>query len=204
VDSFLSFCVVAFAGIIKLPQIWSILQANSAQGISTLSLCIETFGYVYNLAYHHRERYPFSSYGDFLLLAFQNLLILFLSYRYRHLYIQAIGILLVFVALIFFMSSVWMPLYLLRLLVTCNIAIAMAARIPQIYSIFKNQSGGTLSLITCFGIFGGACARIWTTAQNVKDNVVLVGYVVSTLLNGILCLQLVYYRYFKFTKKKEE
>jgi mannose-P-dolichol utilization defect protein 1 len=97
-----------------------------------------------------------------------------------------------------------MPLYLLRLLVTCNIAIAMAARIPQIYSIFKNQSGGTLSLITCFGIFGGACARIWTTAQNVKDNVVLVGYVVSTLLNGILCLQLVYYRYFKFTKKKEE
>lgn len=83
--------MVAFAGVIKLPQIWSIIRANTAQGLSTLALCIETFGYVYNLAYHYREQYPFSTYGDFLLLTFQNLFILFLSYRYRHLYIQSIG-----------------------------------------------------------------------------------------------------------------
>ncbi|GJQ08540.1 hypothetical protein GpartN1_g331.t1 [Galdieria partita] len=204
VTRFLAFCVVAFAGVIKLPQIYSILRANSAQGISSAALCIETFGYVYNLAYHYREKYPLSSYGDFLLLASQNLFILFLSYRYRHLYIWAIGFVLFFIALIFFMTSVWMPLYLLRCLVTLNIVTAMASRVPQIYSIFRNKSGGTLSLITCLGIFGGACTRIWTTAQDVKDNLVLFGYVISTLLNGILCLQLIYYRYFKSTKKKEE
>ncbi|EME31211.1 Mannose-P-dolichol utilization defect 1 protein [Galdieria sulphuraria] len=204
ITRFLAFCVVAFAGVIKLPQIWSIIRASSAQGISTAALCIETFGYVYNLAYHRREGYPLSSYGDFSLLALQNLFILFLSYRYRHLDIQAIGIVVFFIALIFFMTSLWMPLHLLRLLVTCNILTAMASRIPQIYNIFKNKSGGTLSLITCLGIFGGACTRIWTTAQDVKDNLVLFGYVVSTLLNGILCLQLIYYRYFKSKKNKEE
>eukprot|EP00871_Galdieria_phlegrea_P002274 jgi/Galph1/3047/GphlegSOOS_G1747.1 len=199
----LSYCVVVFAGIIKIPQILAIVYVKSAFGISLTSLMVETFGYVYNLAYHYRERYPFSSYGDFILLAVQNLLILLLSYRYRKQTGLGIGIVSVFGVIAFVMTTHWTPLYLLRLFVTCNLLVALAARIPQVYSNWARQSTGTLNLITCLGIFGGACTRIWTTLQDVKDNLVLVGYIMSTVLNGVLCVQIIYYRYFFQPKVKK-
>ena len=80
--------------------------------------------------------------------------------------------------------------------------LAVSSRIPQIWLTHSNGSvGDGLSLLT-FGLTVlGALARVFTTFIELGDNVELTGYLLSVLFNGIICLQIVWYRYLAKKKK---
>lgn len=63
----------------------------------------------------------------------------------------------------------------------------------QIIANFRNSSTGQLSAITIFLLFSGSITRIFTSIQETGDNLVIMSYVMSSLFNGILFAQVVYY-----------
>lgn len=203
----IGFGIVLFAGLIKFPQIAAILSAKSVAGLSITTFLVETFGYSYNLAAHYRQNYPLSTYGDFIVLILQNYFILYLCYAYTRRAALGITVIASYATALLVMCSSLFPVEALRIMTLGNVAVVVVGRVPQIYANFKNGSTGALSVITCWGIFLGALARIFTTLQDVDSFNILAGYLVSALLNGIIAFQVIYYMHVRPTapaaKKKE-
>lgn len=189
--------IVFFAGLIKLPQIATIVSNKSVAGLSGTTFLIETFGYTYNLAAHYRQNYPISTYGDFSVLILENYVILYLFYSYTNRKEVGFAIIAAFFASLILLCSPLFPMPLLELMLLGNVAVVVLGRTPQAYSNYVNGSTGALSIITCWGIFLGACARIFTTIQDVNSFNILAGYLSSAILNGIIAFQVAYYRYVK-------
>jgi mannose-P-dolichol utilization defect protein 1 len=58
---------------------------------------------------------------------------------------------------------------------------------------YKNQSTGQLSAVTCFMLFFGAVARVFTTIQETGDEILLLTYLCTSALNGIVAGQVLWY-----------
>jgi mannose-P-dolichol utilization defect protein 1 len=69
---------------------------------------------------------------------------------------------------------------------------------------FKNSSTGALSAITLVLQFAGCVARIFTSIQETGDMSLIVNYVLLSILNGIICGQLVYYWNNDINKKSKK
>lgn len=63
-------------------QIYNIVNAQSADGLSALSFELETYTMVIHTAYGYLNGMAFSSYGEALILALQNFIILALIYKF--------------------------------------------------------------------------------------------------------------------------
>lgn len=194
--------IVLFAGLIKLPQILTIVSSKSVEGLSATTFLVETFGYTYNLAAHYREGYPLSTYGEFSVLLLQDYVILYLLYRYTGRSQFGVAVVLSFIVSLLVFCSHLFPIQLLELMTLGNVAVVILSRTPQVYANFVNASTGALSAFTCWGLFLGACARVFTTLQDVDSLNILAGYLISALLNGIIAFQVVYYKYLKKTDAK--
>lgn len=64
----------------------------------------------------------------------------------------------------------------------------------QIYTTYSNKSTGQLSLITSFLNWAGTASRIFTTLQETQDLIMLIMYITSFTLNGVILLQFFIYR----------
>ena len=74
----------------------------------------------------------------------------------------------------------------------------------QIVANFRNGHTGQLSFIMVLLLFLGAMARIFTTIQETGDKVMLVTFLVSTVLNGTLVFQVLFYWNVKPDSKKKQ
>lgn len=196
--------IVIFAGLIKMPQIAKIVNNKSVVGLSKTTFLVETFGYTYNLAAHYRKSYPITTYGDFFLVLAQNYVLIMLMYRYTTGVKQGYAVVVAYICGLILLCSPYFPVEVIDLMVLGNVAVVCATRIPQAYTNYINGSTGALSPLTTWGIFLGACARIFTTLQDIEGYNILAGYMCSATLNGILAFQVVYYRVYPTKKKAKE
>eukprot|EP01127_Copromyxa_protea_P006597 TRINITY_DN1657_c2_g1_i1.p1 TRINITY_DN1657_c2_g1~~TRINITY_DN1657_c2_g1_i1.p1 ORF type:complete len:248 (+),score=56.45 TRINITY_DN1657_c2_g1_i1:9-752(+) len=193
-SKFIGYLIIVGAIIVKVPQILKMLSTKSAQGVSGLMFLLEIVGYTISCSYGFVQGYPFSTYGENFPLALQNVVILFLIASFTKK--SAFPVLAFSVVLAaFFASAVFgaVPLDLLQSLQTSTIFIFSASKIPQIWTNFKEHSAGQLSIVTFFMNFAGSMARVGTTFKEVDDVIVLAGYVVGALLNGIIVAQILIY-----------
>ncbi|KAA8499071.1 Mannose-P-dolichol utilization defect 1 protein-like [Porphyridium purpureum] len=186
--------IVLFASIIKLPQIVTIWRSKSGEGVSTTALCVEQFGYIYNLAAHYREDYPLTTYGDFISIAFQNMVLLGLLYTFRNQAAQGGIFVIVFSVSLVWMCSPYFSLEVLRLLTGMNAIVSLFSRVPQIVANYNSKSTGQLSPATCGGLALGSLARVFTTLQEVPSTRILAGYVISAFCNFTIFAQILMYR----------
>lgn len=185
--------VVCMASVIKLPQMMSVISAQSGDGLSIVTLLVETFGYIYNLSAHYRMGYPVSTYGDFAVLALQNFILIMLVQRFAGKPSTGVATVSAMVFGVGLMCSSAFPVGILKALTLANLPVTFAARIPQIAKSYKNKSTGSLSIVTCCGMFLGSCARVFTTLQDVDSVNILMGYLASASLNGVVAGQVLYY-----------
>lgn len=214
--------IVAGGSLVKVPQLVKIVRAQSARGLSPLSYGLESLAYGVTLAYNFRMGNPFSTYGEVGFVLVQNWMILFLMGWYANgpgakrtplvfpMCLMALGLLTSVVY--FLLDPTWVPMGRLTYLQLLTIPITILSRIPQIMTNFKQGSfcilvwkevssvsfplvgsTGQLSAFTIFLYFFGSLARVFTTWQEVNDKVILYGYSIATLLNGILVLQMIMY-----------
>eukprot|EP00462_Mataza_sp_D1_P020775 CAMPEP_0175139942 /NCGR_PEP_ID=MMETSP0087-20121206/11193_1 /TAXON_ID=136419 /ORGANISM="Unknown Unknown, Strain D1" /LENGTH=160 /DNA_ID=CAMNT_0016423029 /DNA_START=257 /DNA_END=739 /DNA_ORIENTATION=+ len=146
--------------------------------------------FAYNLA----NGYPFSTYGENALLLVQGWVLLYLLASYNNklnaVFFASAAVYTGACAAIF---GGFVSLELMALGQALTVPVISFSKIPQIMTNFSNKSTGQLAFITCFLNFLGCVARIFTTLTEVSDLVVLSSVVISTVLNGILFLQVVMY-----------
>ena len=85
-----------------------------------------------------------------------------------------------------------------------KVTFCILLKLLQIVANFRNGHTGQLSFIMVLMLFLGAMARIFTTIQETGDKVMLVAFLMSTILNATLVLQVLYYWNVKPDLKKKE
>lgn len=188
--------IVAMSSIVKLPQIFSLLASQSAEGLSFASIYLEIVAQLISLAYNFRNGFPFSTFGETALIVIQNIVIAALILTYKNKKAQAA---LLFVNIAFFVNALFNPTAgmvnndVLNVLQTATIPIGLASKLPQIYTNFANKSTGKLSTFSVVNYLAGSLARVFTTMQEVNDPKILASFGAGAVLNLILMLQVIFY-----------
>lgn len=199
--------IVAGGAIVKVPQILKIVHAHSAQGVSFSSYFLETLASVIALAYNYRNGNPISTYGETFFVTIQNFIIIVLMLYYSRRSTTAFVVIssLLFLGNVLARTSTVTQLDgtvvtaaivsddVLRFLQATTIPINLFSKVPQIIENYQNSSTGQLAAFTVFNYFAGSLARVYTTLTEVDDILILSGFLLSTLLNCVLALQMAIY-----------
>ncbi|KAF7548472.1 hypothetical protein G7Z17_g7035 [Cylindrodendrum hubeiense] len=186
--------IIAASSIVKVPQILKLVNSRSADGVSFLSYVLETTAYLISLAYNIRNGFPFSTFGETALIVGQNIIISVLVLNYS----GRASLAAVFVAAL---AGTFAALFAENIVDAQTLGylqagagvLGVASKVPQILAIFQQGSTGQLSAFAVFNYLAGSLSRIFTTLQEVDDNLILYGFISGFVLNAILALQMVFY-----------
>lgn len=142
----LGIAIIGASSIVKIPQLLKLLNSQSAEGISFLSYLLETVSYLVTLIYNVRNLFPFSTYGEIVLIAIQNVAISILVLHYSG---KGAGA-AVFVA---GLAAAGYALYNEDITSLDNLQylqagaglLGVASKLPQIITIFREGTTGQLS-----------------------------------------------------------
>lgn len=187
----LGYLVILGSVAVKLPQILSIARAQSAAGISLSMFVLELIGFTITLGYNVSRQNPFSTWGEnFFLLTQTAIIVVLMLYYSKLLGVISVSALALWVVALAAMITGQVPAEMMTLLQTASVGLFVASKVPQIISNFRDRSTGKLSAITFFLSTAGAGARVFTTLQEVNDQVILLSAVLGFSLNLIITLQI--------------
>ena len=195
ISKVLGVAIITAASIVKVPQIIKLVRSQSAEGLSFPSYVLETASFLITLAYNVRSGFPFSTYGEVSLILVQDVLITVLILWYSGKTPMAGA----------FLAAAGSAMYALlgndtlvnkdqmtQLQAGAGV-LSVASKLPQIWAVYRQGGTGQLSAFAVFNYLAGSASRIYTTLQEVDDNVILYGFVAGFALNAILAAQMVYY-----------
>mmetsp|Transcript_16051 Transcript_16051/g.18771 ORF Transcript_16051/g.18771 Transcript_16051/m.18771 type:complete len:303 (-) Transcript_16051:697-1605(-) len=185
--------IVILSSILKVPVIVNIIQSGCVTGLSISSIYIETSMYMTIFAYNYFIESPISTYGETLVIMFQNFILCVLlwkymnkGYGYRFLTVLMFTI---FGGLVYFTpeSYYWV-------LVTWSIICSCVSKLPQIYTNFMLGHTGVLSIITTLMQVLGGSVRFLTILYEVTDKLAIACNGIALFLNIMILLQIVLFR----------
>ncbi|KZS96042.1 mannose-P-dolichol utilization defect 1 protein, partial [Sistotremastrum niveocremeum HHB9708] len=191
--------IVAGGSIMKIPQVMLILTAKSARGLSLPAYILETLSYGITTVYSVRHDYPFSTYGENFFLSLQNILITLLIIQYSgrsraltstHSNNTPKLIIAAFLTVVSAYSLYAIPMSTLQALQISTLPLSVFSKLPQISQNYKARSTGQLSAFAVIAQIAGCVARVFTTATELGDRIVLAGFIVALFLNIILGFQM--------------
>lgn len=177
----------------SLPQILRIARNKSAAGLSISSFVSELVAYIITVAYNYRNGYPFSTWGDVLIVSMQHALLILLTFDYnKELSAKLKAFVLLFLMLgTFFVFSKYCNMSQLALLQAFSVVLlALGGRLPQILLNVRRGDSGELSITSTGLSFLGNVARVFTTLMLVGDPIILASAASQLLLNSILMYQI--------------
>ncbi|CCH44372.1 Mannose-P-dolichol utilization defect 1 protein [Wickerhamomyces ciferrii] len=207
----LGYAIVGSSGIIKLPQILSIISNASTTGLSFVSILLETISQLITLSYNFRQNNEFTTFGESAFLSFQNIIILLLILYYSGLtkYINGfIGLLSLTFYSLFANPNIGQPGVLsndnVQNLIKLALPLTLLSKLPQILNNIKNKSTGQLSPVSVGAGFVGAIIRVFTTlSAGIQDHLILLGFGASLVLNAILFIQILVYKKKPISQEKK-
>uniref|UniRef100_A0A0K8TTA9 Mannose-P-dolichol utilization defect 1 protein homolog n=1 Tax=Tabanus bromius TaxID=304241 RepID=A0A0K8TTA9_TABBR len=197
----LGFGIIAGSLLVKVPQILKILNNKSVEGINLFSVLLDLFAITFHMSYSFVRGFPFSSWGDGTFLALQTATIAALILFYGGSALKSSLFVLVYSGVCYVLMSGMTPVDYLWSAQALNIPILVTGKLSQAFTNYKNGSTGQLSAATCFMLFAGSLARIFTSVQETGDFMMILTYSVSSFANGVIVAQLLYY-WNKPSKKK--
>ncbi|XP_023509229.2 mannose-P-dolichol utilization defect 1 protein isoform X2 [Equus caballus] len=189
---------------VKLPQVFKILGAKSAEGLSLQSVMLELVALTGTMVYSITNNFPFSSWGEALFLMLQTITICFLILHYRGQTVKGVAFLACYALVLLVLLSPLTPLAVVTLLQASNVPAVVVGKLLQAVTNYRNGHTGQLSAVTVFLLFGGSLARIFTSIQETGDPLMAGTFVVAALFNGLIVAQLLFYWNAKAPHTKKE
>lgn len=178
---------------VKVPQILKILNGKSAEGLNLFSIFLDLFAITFNLSYSFVKGFPFTAWGDVSFLALQTVIIACLVLTYNGGITKAFVFLTVYATICYVLMGGTAPIEFLWSMQGLNIPIMVLGKLSQAWTNFQNGSTGQLSVVTCYALFFGSLARIFTSIQETGDKMMIITYCFSFVSNGVLVAQCIYY-----------
>ncbi|KAF7629228.1 hypothetical protein Mgra_00009250 [Meloidogyne graminicola] len=193
------------SSLLFLPQILKTFKAKSADGISLTAQLFGLVSYSAVSAYSYERNFIFGQWGESLFAALQTMIIIMQILYYSK--SSAFGAFLFGLSYLFCLLTVfyhYVPIELLDIFQAVTLPIIFLSKGIQIWTNFAQKGTGQLSLISVSLQFAGCCARVFTTLQEARgDLLILSQFILASILNGLIFGQVIYYsRTIKEEKKK--
>lgn len=185
--------IIAGSILVKVPQIIKLLTSKSADGINLTGVLLDLFAITMHMSYSAVKGFPFSAWGDSVSLAIQTALIATLVFHYNGRVAAAQIFAMAYLVASYVLTSGIVPVSFLWTMQGFNVPVLIVGKLSQAYTNYKNKSTGQLSAATCFLLFAGSIARIFTSYQETGDPMLITTYIASTFANTIIVLQMLYY-----------
>jgi len=185
--------IIAGSLLVKVPQIVKIWNSKSAEGINLFSVLLDLAAITCHMSYSFVSGFPFSAWGDSSFLAIQTTLIAILVLYYGGLQAKAVIFTIFYCITCYILMGGITPYEVLWSAQGFNIPILLIGKLSQAVTNYKNGSTGQLSAVTCFMLFFGSLARIFTSVQETGDSMMVLTYSASTFANSVIVSQLIYY-----------
>lgn len=186
--------IVAGSILVKFPQIIKIVSNGDAAGLSFLGVLLELLAVTANGAYSFSQEFPFSAYGEAVFMSLQTSIIAILILWYGGNTFSTILFSAIYGATVLAITQPGLvPDEVLWYGQAANIPMIVIGKLIQAITNFKNGHTGQLSAITVFLLTLGSLARIFTSIQDTGDQVMILTFVVSSSVNVIIALQVLYY-----------
>ena len=191
VAKLIGLAIILMSCIIKLPTFRNILKNKSAEGFAFLALYGEVLMFTNAASYGLLMGYPFAVFGETLTQLLQSCFMVVLIWNYSrtvHVSSKVFAIACYFV----YLASIYLllPDTYYWILPRLNWPMVILTRGAQISENFKVGHTGSQSLFTIFMQMFGSAIRIFTTLKLVGlDFSLLCGFMLGTILNGILFIQ---------------
>ena len=78
----LGYGIVVGSGIMKLPQIIKIMKGRDVTGLNAVSFYMECAAFLPSIVYNFLKKYPLSTYGENVIILFQNFFLVVLYWIY--------------------------------------------------------------------------------------------------------------------------
>lgn len=185
--------IIAGSILVKVPQIVKILTNKSGEGINIYSVLFDLLAITCHVSYSFVNGFPFSAWGDGTFLMLQTAIIAALVFHYSGATAKAILFLAAYACICYVTMGGITPLKVLWSAQAFNVPIIFFGKTIQAVTNYKQKSTGQLSAVTCFMLFAGSMARIFTSYQETGDFMMILTYCVSTAANAVIVFQLLYY-----------
>lgn len=185
--------IIAGSILVKVPQIVKILTNKSGEGINILSVLFDLFAITCHVSYSFVNGFPFSAWGDGTFLMIQTAIIAALVFHFSGQTLKAVVFLLAYTGICYVTMGGITPLHVLWSAQAFNVPVIFVGKMIQAITNYKQKSTGQLSAVTCFMLFAGSMARIFTSYQETGDFMMILTYCVSTAANAVIVSQLLWY-----------
>lgn len=183
----LSFCVIAGSLVGKLPQVHKIWHAKSADGISILSIWLESVGLGIQLSYNIIRETPLSTFAEVPIIFVQSLVLLVVVAFYsENISKRFCCVMITLISCVVAMSVRLVPIVVTAWIFALNSVLSMCVTVPQLLKNFQTSSTGQLSFVVAAMTLGGTSTRLFTTWMEVED----VALLFNVLINWVLCATL--------------
>lgn len=177
--------------LLKLPQIFLLLRARSASGLSLDSLLLELSGFTVFLSYQVYHSYPPPTYLEYPILIAQDAIILLLMLHYSN----RLGHAPLYALLL--LGCGWLVTlhrWMVDLAMSLCTLISAASKLAQLQCLWRSKDAGQVSALTWLLAVYTCAARIYTTAATTGDLQVLLRFTVTTALNVWVLLTVLHYQ----------
>lgn len=189
----LGYGIIFGSTMVKLPQLLKLLAAKSGLGVSLPAVLLEILALTFSSSYSYANGFPFSAWGEALFILFMTSLIAFLIIYYDINKGKAFLFMMMFTTVFAVLMSGHVPMQLLWLGQAAALPLIISSKLVQAWSNFRNGHTGNLSALTIILIFIGSTTRIMTSIQETGDQLIILGFMLSSIINMILVLQMFYY-----------
>lgn len=200
----LGYAILMGSLMLRVPQILKILAAGSGEGISITSEILMIVAIFGSMSYGYFKQFPIAAYGDSYFLFLQAIIILLLVLFYQRNYLLMLVSAALTSVFTFLLFSDILPGNLILGINNLSMVLSVVSKLNQALLNFRNGSTGNLSAITLILQFLGCVARIFTSIQETGDFNLILTYIFTSLANGLLVMQLVFYWNAAVPKKKKK
>ncbi|XP_055910648.1 solute carrier family 66 member 3 [Eupeodes corollae] len=185
VADLLSMITVASCLFIKVPQIKTINENKSSQGISVFGLCLELYSYSVMMAYNYRSGYDFLSYMEYPILLLQEYVLVYYVFKYQNLLGRKTLIVTVLYSILAYLVYLkLMPLVVLAFLVPFCTPIGATSKVLQLVAILRSKDSRSVSLTT-WGLSAFTnLTRVYTVFVQSADPMLLANFMISVFLSS--------------------
>ncbi|XP_018586987.1 mannose-P-dolichol utilization defect 1 protein-like isoform X1 [Scleropages formosus] len=190
---------------VKLPQIFKMMRAKSADALSFPSVLVELCIVTGTLADRIARNFPIDAWGDVLFILIQTVTIGFLIQHYRGHTGRGLLFLVVYSSLALLLTSPLVPKLFTTTVQASSTPALVAARLLQVWTCYRSGHTGQLSAPSVFLLFVGSLAHALSIFVETGDYQMTLPYIIIFCSNGLLaCQMLCYWRRAPALKTKAE
>ncbi|XP_012551521.2 PQ-loop repeat-containing protein 3 [Bombyx mandarina] len=171
---------------LKVPQIMSIREKRSAEGIYIQAMLMEIIGFTIMSLYNYTNKYNIMTYMEYPIILFQVYVMFYFVLKYKNmLNLPIIPVMVAsYFASVFGFVMDLLPKQVLSYLVPFCTPLSGFAKVTYIYGIIKSGNADAVSLTTWIISVLTNLARVFTVYVDSGDGKLLANFIISTLLSS--------------------